>query len=280
MIEQAHAKINLCLDVVKRREDGYHILDMIMLPLALHDVLEVELANEDYFESNDDSVPFDKHHTVIKAYELMKEHFNLDIHVHVKLVKNIPSQAGLAGGSSDGAAMMRAIKQLCKLEVSDEELAQLSLKVGADVPFCYMQKPAQVKGIGEELTTFSFDYDPYVLLVKPNVGVSTKDAYQTLDLANCDHCNSDLVKEALIKHDLEKIAELVKNSLENSAFKLVEELADLKQAIKEQGLEVVLMSGSGSTIFALSEDENKVKQVANNFAKQGYFTCITRFMHK
>lgn len=278
MIEQAHAKINLCLDVVKRREDGYHILDMIMIPLALHDVLSVELADEDYFESNDESVPFDKHHTVIKAYELMKKTFNLDIHVHVKLIKNIPSQAGLAGGSSDGAAMMRAIKKLCNLAVSDEQLADLSLQVGADVPFCYMQKKAQVKGIGEQLTCFECDYDPYVLLVKPNVGVSTKDAYQTLDLNNCDHCNGDLVKEALLAHDLNKIAALVKNSLESSAFKLVEELASLKQELIKQGLEVVLMSGSGSTIFALSEDENKIKQACDYFKKQGYFACITKFL--
>lgn len=278
MIEQAHAKINLCLDVVKRREDGYHILDMIMIPLALHDVLSVELADEDYFESNDESVPFDKHHTVIKAYELMKKTFNLDIHVHVKLIKNIPSQAGLAGGSSDGAAMMRAIKKLCNLAVSDEQLADLSLQVGADVPFCYMQKKAQVKGIGEQLTCFECDYDPYVLLVKPNVGVSTKDAYQTLDLNNCDHCNGDLVKEALLAHDLNKIAALVKNSLESSAFKLVEELASLKQELIKQDLEVVLMSGSGSTIFALSEDENKIKQACDYFKKQGYFACITKFL--
>ncbi len=279
MIEKAYAKINLCLDVVSRRQDGYHELDMIMIPLTLHDELHVELSEQDEFVSNDESVPFNQSHTVVKAYQLMKEKYQFKKCVKVNLIKNIPSQAGLAGGSSDGAAMVKALKKLLNIEASDEELAELCLKIGADVPFCYYQKPAIVQGIGEKITRFDFKWDPYVLLVKPQMGVSTKDAYQTLNIDACDHCESEKVIQKLKENDLQGIHQFLKNSLEYSAFKLVPSLKQLKQTIQKQGFDIVLMSGSGSTIFAISDDEKIVDQAYQHFKKdQDLFVCKTKFL--
>ena len=278
MIEKAHAKINLCLDVKARRSDGYHELDMIMIPLQLHDVLEIEKSDVDHFESNDESVPFDQSHTVIKAYNLMKEQYGINQCVKVKLTKNIPSQAGLAGGSADGAAMVRAMNQLFELQADDEQLAKLCLKIGADVPFCYYQKPSIVQGIGEKIKRFEFLWDPHVLLVKPQMGVSTKDAYQTLNIEACDHLESDLIVDLLQNNTCEHIGPLLKNSLEYSAFRLVPQLKTLKQQIKEQGLDIVLMSGSGSTMFAISEDEQLIEKAYQYFKQdESLFVCKTQF---
>lgn len=279
MIKKAHAKINLCLDVIRRRSDGYHELDMIMLPLQLHDELHVEKNDIDLFSSNDDSVPFNESHTVIKAYRLMKERYGFEGCVKVNLIKNIPSQAGLAGGSSDGAAMVKALKELFEIKASDEELAEICLKIGADVPFCFYEKPAIVQGIGDKIKRFSFEWDPYVLLVKPAMGVSTKQAYQTLDIEKCDHVASDVVVEKLIKNKTNDLDQDLKNSLEYSAFQLVPQLKQLKTQLKDLGFKIVLMSGSGSTMFAISEDEQLINQAIKYFKQdETLFVCKTKFL--
>lgn len=279
MIEKAYAKINLCLDVVNKRADGYHNLDMIMLPLQLHDTLEISISEQHEAYSDDLSVAMDEHNTIIKARDLMIKTYQLKEKFKIVLHKQIPSQAGMAGGSADAAAVMRAIAKLCHLDVSIEELSMLGKKVGADVPFCVYSTPAQVQGIGEIVKPFTFTYQPHVLLVKPPMGVSTKEAFQRIDFENGEHPHSDEVIQILNEQKYYLLPQYAKNTLEASAFELVPEIATIKQTLKDMGLEMSLMSGSGSTVFALSEDLSLIQKAYDYFQqKENYFVMITSFL--
>ena len=279
MIEKAYAKINLSLDVVSKREDGYHNLDMIMIPLQLHDTLEINISENHEAYSNDDSVAMDEHNTIIKARNLMIETYQLKEKFKIVLHKEIPSQAGMAGGSADAAAVMRAIAKLCNLDVSIEELSMLGKKVGADVPFCVYSTPSQVQGIGEIVKPFEMKYKPYVLLVKPPMGVSTKEAFQRIDFKNGVHPSSDEIVSLLQQEAYEQLPNYAMNTLEASAFELVPEIQTIKQILKEMGLDMTLMSGSGSTVFSLSEDKERIEKAYEYFQqKKDYFVMITSFL--
>lgn len=275
---KAYAKINLCLDVVGKREDGYHELDMIMMPLELHDEITIELAKEDVYSCNIEGLVMDETNTVVKSVELMRKTFGLKEHFHVHVEKNIPAEAGLAGGSADGAAVLRAIRKLCHIDITIEELAQLGKQVGADVPFCVLSQCAIVKGIGEKLEPFDFSYPMHVVLIKPNKGVSTGKAFGMLDFHKCEHPDSAKVKEVLCAHEFEKLQDVIANSLEYSAFQLVPEIKDIKEDLLDMGFMSVLMSGSGSTVFALSEDKQLAQKAVEKYKKKdGYFALITSF---
>ena len=148
---KANAKVNLVLDVVRRMDNGYHELDMIMVPLSLCDVLNVTIAEEDQIVCGEANFPLDESNTIYKAILLMREHFALKEHFHVEVEKRIPMQAGMAGGSADGAAMLKAIVSLCNLSVDEEEMLVIAKKIGADVPFCYVNEASRVQGIGEKV---------------------------------------------------------------------------------------------------------------------------------
>ena len=176
MKERCYAKINLCLDVVRRREDGYHDLKMVMVPIDFYDVLEMVPAKETTISLNRYYLPVNDKNTVIKAIHVMQEHFGITQQYACVLQKHIPTQAGLAGGSADAAAAIRMIARMEHLSTTREELIECAREVGADVPFCLISKPALVEGIGEKIEPFPCHPDFGVLLVKPKRGVSTKTA--------------------------------------------------------------------------------------------------------
>ena len=277
MLQQAHAKINLTLNVVGRKENGYHELDMIMLPLELHDDIHIDLAQEDQFTSDDPLVKMDEHNTVVKAALLMKKTYALDTGFCVHLHKRIPSQAGMAGGSADAAAVMRGINALCDLQIPTLELAQLGKQVGADVPFCILDQSARVQGIGEVLTPFACDWQPHVLLIKPNIGVSTKEGFQTLDFKHCPHPDAGIVQTLLEEKRYDEIPSHIDNSLEYSAFRLVPVIQDIKLDLIQRGFDCVLMSGSGSTVFAITEDQTLVDNAIKAYQDTDYFVMETTF---
>lgn len=274
----AYAKINMCLNVVGKREDGYHELEMVMVPIDLHDILTVEFANEDIYTSNETSIPMDDSNTVVKAVHLMRSTFHLDQHFHIHVEKNIPAQAGLAGGSADGAAVLRAIKELCNINITLEELSLLGKQIGADVPFCVMQCCSIVKGIGEKIVPFNNRCDFEILLVKPQEGVPTGKAFSMLDFDVCDHPDCDVVKECMQEDDFECLCSSVSNSLEYSAFQIVPHIKEIKKELQELGFPLVLMSGSGSTVFACSKDHAFVEQCASKMKDKGYFVCKTHII--
>lgn len=267
----ANAKINLTLDVIKKRDDGYHELDMIMVPLSLADILEVNFADKDSILCDAQSFPLDESNTIYKAITLMREEYKLDQHFEVIVHKHIPMQAGLAGGSADGAAMLKAIVSLCQLIVSEEKLIALAKKIGADVPFCVVNQASRVQGIGERISRFAFHCPFYLLLVKPKEGVSTALAFRKIDFTNCVHPSVDKAQQALKDNDYEAFYACIGNTLEQSAIQIAPIIKTIKEELYEYGMDAVLMSGSGSTIFAISRDKQLVDKVEKQMRQRYSF---------
>lgn len=265
MIIKANAKINIALNVIKKRDDGYHEMDMIMTPIDLHDTLHIEAAKDDAFSANIDMI-FDESNTVVKALHVMRKAYPSIGHFHIHVEKRIPMQAGLAGGSADGAAVIIAIDKLCDLQLTEEALFALGVKVGADVPFCIANTLARVQGIGEVITPIDATLDISGILVKPASGVSTKDAFAGIDFAKAVHPNIDAIVKKITMQDDTYLA-LLDNTLEQPSLSLNADIKQVKQALEAYGFQVVLMSGSGSSVFALSKDKEalaKAKQELEN----------------
>ena len=278
MKRRAYAKVNLGLDVVCRRDDGYHELNMIMVPIDFYDVVEVNISDTMSFTSNVSYLPSDDKNTMLKAVNVMREHFGFSENFELKLMKHIPSQAGLAGGSSDAAATMHLIKDLLELETDDETMIQLAKKVGADVPFCYMEQPAQVSGIGEKMDYFDLETDFYLFLAKPYKGVSTKKAFDSINFNTIRHPNIEAIREGLENKNYYQVVGALGNSLEQPAFELVPQIREVKHDLLDMGFDGALMSGSGSTVFGLTKDKELMERVTSHFRKKGCFVRRTRII--
>ncbi|WP_303016874.1 4-(cytidine 5'-diphospho)-2-C-methyl-D-erythritol kinase [Holdemania massiliensis] len=271
MKQRAHAKINLCLDVVCRREDGYHELEMIMAPVNLYDTLNFEFCDELRLQSNVPYLPLDRRNTIIKAIELLREEYGFKENFEITLQKHIPTQAGMAGGSTDGAAAIRALNKMLRLGMDNDKMVEIAKKVGADVPFCLRSRPAFVTGIGENLEHFRVHTPFYLLLVKPYKGVSTKVAFETLDFSSAQHPDCRKMRQALMNNDYDGVIQSLGNTLEQSAFKLVPQIAAIKKDLLAMGFDGALMSGSGSTVFALTRDPELLEKGAAAMRKKAAF---------
>lgn len=275
MKERAYAKINLCLDVVGKREDGYHDLKMIMVPINFYDVLEMEFAPDTTLELNRDYLPINDKNTIIKAIHIMQEKYNITEEFRCRLEKHIPTRAGLAGGSADAAAAIRMINRMCNLHLTKDEMIAVGKEVGADVPFCILNRPAFVEGIGEKITTFSCSPDFYLLLIKPRKGVSTAEAFHIVDEQEGIHPDCKAMQEALEYNDYDDIISSLGNSMENAAMTLVPEIRKAKQDLLDLGFDGVLMSGSGSTVFGITKDVELLDRSIDILKKKKYFVRKT-----
>ena len=275
MKERAYAKINLCLDVVGKREDGYHDLKMIMVPINFYDVLEMEFAPETTLELNRDYLPINDKNTIIKAIHIMQEKYNITEEFCCRLEKHIPTRAGLAGGSADAAAAIRMINRMCNLHLTKDEMIAVGKEVGADVPFCILNRPAFVEGIGEKITTFSCSPDFYLLLIKPRKGVSTAEAFHIVDEQEGIHPDCKAMQEALEYNDYDGIISSLGNSMENAAMTLVPEIRKAKQDLLDLGFDGILMSGSGSTVFGITKDIELLDRSIDILKKKRYFVRKT-----
>lgn len=265
---KAYAKVNLSLNVVSRRADGYHELEMIMVPIDLYDVIEITKADRMHFECNDPDLLFDDKNTVVKAIQLLRDKYQFKDNFHVQVEKNIPAQAGLAGGSSDGATTLILLNELLGLNIIEEELYVLGNQIGADVPFCLYGKPAVVKGTGDKFEQIEIQTPFYLLLVKPLQGVSTKNAFERLNLSIAQHPDYQEVKRALEYNDYSTFLKKIGNSLEESASREVPEIAELKQELIEFGFDTALMSGSGSTVFGITQKEELLEEAIQHFNRR------------
>ncbi len=276
MKERAYAKINLCLDVVRRREDGYHELRMIMVPIDFYDLLEMEKADELSMSLNRYYLPVNEKNTVVKAIHVLQQRYGFDQNFACTLQKHIPTQAGLAGGSADAAAAIRMMNRMMHLHLSEDEMIDAAKEVGADVPFCTLNRPALVEGIGEKISTFQCDPDFSILLVKPKKGVSTKLAFSGLNFDTLEHPDVDGMKEALISNDYDGVIRCLGNSLEEVSFSLVPEIQQIKNDLLEIGFDGALMSGSGSTVFGITRSPRVMKEGMQVMKSNGYFVRLTK----
>lgn len=276
MKERAYAKINLCLDVVGRRDDGYHELKMIMVPIDFYDVLEMNIAYETTLELNRSYLPVNEKNTIIKAIRVMQETYGFREEFECRLSKHIPTRAGLAGGSADAAAAIRMINRMLRLDLSMNEMIEVGRQVGADVPFCIMNRPALVEGIGEKIMPFHCDPDFDILLVKPRKGVSTKEAFEIVDSSENEHPDCIRLMNALIMNDYEGVVSSLGNSLEPAAVQLVSEIRTVKNRLTEMGFDGVLMSGSGSTVFGITKNAGLLNDSMEQLRNERYFVRKTR----
>lgn len=287
IIVRALAKINLAIDVKTRREDGYHQIDMVTIPLKLHDSIEItpllgDGFKDTYLYCDDPTIICDESNLAYKALNVMKENKRITGCYQMMIHKRIPVQAGLGGGSADAAAVIRALDSYNK-EDKNEQLKienSLALSVGSDVPFCLLNKPARVSGIGEKLEVISIKDHYFVLIVKPEYGLSTKSVYEAYDLYDQDsikHPDIDKLIEALKVGDENGIKENMINVLSYPAIKALPEIQDLLNKLTDLGLPLNGMSGTGSACFALSKDKRLLEHCLNILEGQGYSCYFTEF---
>lgn len=265
--KKAYAKVNLALDVLRRREDGYHDVKMIMQNLDIYDELEFTMIPREEInislEANRPDIPTDERNLIYKAIKMMFDEYNLTGNVHVKLIKNIPVEAGMAGGSTDCAAALHGINELFELNLSLDELMKIGVRIGADVPYCVMAKTALSEGIGEILTPVKSLLGCYVLVVKPPVNVSTKMVYTNLKANELErHPDVDGMIEALEAEDLEGVASRMENVLETVTTVLYPEIEVIKKEMKDCGALNSIMSGSGPTVFGVFLSREKADKAA------------------
>lgn len=275
---KAYAKINISLDIVGKREDGYHLLEMIMQSIDLYDELNIEKQNKDItIKCNKPYVPTDERNLAYKAAKLFMEKYKINSGVSININKNIPVCAGLAGGSTDGAAVLKAMNTIFDIHASDEELMELGLQLGADVPYCIKGGTALCRGIGEEVTKLNDFKDKILVLVKPPFGVSTKSVYQEFDLSKArSHPNTDVLIKAIEENDLRIVANNMKNLLENVTLRKHKILINIKEEMKNSGSIGTMMSGSGPTVFAFFDDMLKAQKCFEKMKLKYNDVFITR----
>lgn len=279
---KALAKINLGLDVVRKREDGYHEVKMVMQTIHLFDRLEMKKtqADEITITTNLTFLPTNENNLVYKAAKLLKDEFSIKDGIDVKLHKHIPVAAGMAGGSTDAAAVLYGMNSMFELGLSKGELMQRGVKIGADVPYCIMRGTALAEGIGEKLTALPPMVKCPVLIAKPQISVSTKFVYENLKLnEGIVHPDIDTLISDIEAKDLPKIAADMGNILETVTIPNYPVIAQIKDLMKEQGALNAMMSGSGPTVFGLFDTEETAvrayeKMRKSGLAKQVYLTSI------
>lgn len=279
---KALAKINLGLDVVRRREDGYHEVRMIMQTIHLYDRLKITKTKTPGIEihSNLPFLPVNENNLVYKAGQLLMEEFDIREGVRVDLLKRIPVAAGMAGGSSDAAAMLYGINQLFELKLSRQALMDRGVTIGADVPYCLMRGTALAEGIGEKLRQLSPMVKCPVLIAKPQISVSTKFVYQNLKLdEHTVHPDISTLIQDIRNKDLHAIAKDMGNVLETVTIPNYPVIAQIKEQMMHSGAVNSMMSGSGPTVFGLFENEKQAQKAYDDMkqtglAKQLYLTSI------
>lgn len=256
---KANAKINLSLDVLRKRDDGYHEVKMIMQSINLHDDVYIEIIDEGiYVSCNKSWVPSGSGNIAYKAAELLKEKYEIKKGFKIKIIKNIPVSAGLAGGSADSAAVILGINKLFSLNLDRKEMMDLGKTIGADVPFCIRGGTMLSEGIGEILTPVEpFKY-VNIVLVKPKIPVSTEWVYKNLNLNYIpERPDIPLILEAIKRKDIECVAKNMKNVLETVTAKKHMVIGEIKQKLMELGALGSMMSGSGPTVFGIFENKEK-----------------------
>lgn len=278
MLVKAYAKINISLDVVGKRDDGYHLLEMIMQNIELYDLIDVTKRDSGIeIKCNIPYVPTDERNLAYKAAKLFLDTYKIKGGVFINIRKNIPVAAGLAGGSSNAAAVLKAMRDLYEVNVSDEELTKLGVKIGADVPYCFVGGTALCTGIGDLVKPLKPFKDHILVVVKPNFGVSTKEVYGALDINKINlHPKTTEIISAIERNDLKETATLMKNVLENVTLKKHYILREIKKEMIRQGALNALMSGSGPTIFAFFDDMLKAQRCFERMKERYTEVFITR----
>ncbi|MBE7031037.1 MAG: 4-(cytidine 5'-diphospho)-2-C-methyl-D-erythritol kinase [Ruminococcaceae bacterium] len=270
-----HAKINLALDVLERLDNGYHRVSMIMQSLELHDTVSVAPCDGGItLTASTQSIPCDETNLAHRAATLFFEHTGIRGGATIHIEKRIPVSAGLAGGSGNAAGVLRALDLLYQTELGEETLAELGARLGADVPFCLLTGTALAEGLGTELTPLEPFPSTAVLLVKPDVEVSTAWAYRNFDLSNAGKLDVDGIAAHIT--DVEYVSAHMGNALRTVTVPAHPEIARIEQKMLDCGALGAMMSGSGPTVFGLFANEDMARQAYHAFSQDDCFVALTR----
>lgn len=280
IIKKAYAKVNLALDVIRRRTDGYHEVRMIMQTVDLYDILTFTRQSSPgiVVMTDKEELPGDENNLIYKAAKLIMETCSIREGIKIELQKKIPMAAGMAGGSTDAAAVFHGMNEMFGLGMSEEEMCALGVKIGADVPYCIKGGTALAEGIGEILTKLRKAPPCVVLIAKPDIDVSTRYVYENLHAERLEfHPDIDGMRAAMELGDLRGMAERMENVLETVTVKAYPVINEIKGVMKEKGALNALMSGSGPTVFGIFENEEKARNAYNgiveaNLAKQVFIS--------
>ncbi len=266
LFEKALAKINLTLDVLYKRDDGFHEVEMIMTTIDLFDHIQLTELDEDviHIKSEKKFVPDDKRNLAYQAAEKLKSKYNINKGVLITIDKQIPVAAGLAGGSSDAAAVLRGLNRLWNLNLTFEELAAIGNEIGSDIAFCIYGGTAIAKGRGEKIEKLPSPPPCWVILAKPSIGVSTKAVYGNLVLEDLKHPNTEAMRKAMVHGDYEGMCNHLGNVLENVTLNLYPQVNQIKDLMFKVGADNVLMSGSGPTVFGLTKQKSRADRIYNS----------------
>lgn len=284
VVIKAMAKVNLGLDVLRRRENGYHDVKMVMQTVNLYDTLTIT-KREDVqiaISTNAGELPLTEDNLIYKAAKLLFEYVKKECGASIQLDKQIPIAAGMAGGSTDAAATLLGLNALYEFGLSKEELAHIGVRIGADVPYCIYGGTYLSEGIGEELTKLPDAPDCFVVIAKPGIGVSTKYVYENLHIETVsDHPDVDGMIEAIKAGSLDGVTAKMANVLETVTIKQYPEIAQMKECLEKNGAERALMSGSGPTVFGIFKEEEKAKSALEQLndtglVNQGFVTTFAK----
>ena len=269
---KANAKINLGLDIVGTREDGYHLLKTVMQSVTLCDIITLKKSDKITLSCSDDTIPCDEKNLAFKAAKLFFEETKINSGAEISIEKNIPSQAGLGGGSANAAGTIFALNKLYETDLSDEKLCEIGAKIGSDVPFCIVGGTMLCEGVGEKLTPIKSIPDMKILIAKGTGGISTIEAYKTYDkLDGIKHPDVDALINAI--NNGEKFSHLCGNVLELTAF--LSSVDEIKETMIELGAENSMMTGSGSAVFGIFSDERLAEKCSENLKKSGLFSFVS-----
>ena len=261
---EANAKINLTLDILGKRPDGYHEVAMVMQTVGLHDTLTLEKREQGI--SLNINVPWlkaDEKNLAWRAAALVQEEFGLTGGVHIELTKRIPVAAGLAGGSADAAAVLKGMSELYGLNLSDNKLCELGAKLGSDIPFCLLGGTMLATGRGEVLKRLPDMPETWVVLVEPRISVSTALAYQNYDEQGAErHPDNEAIQKEIARGNRNGVAKLLCNVLESVTINKYDVIERYKQMMLAKGAMASMMSGSGPTVFALAKNREQAEEIA------------------
>ena len=278
MKKKAYGKLNLGLNVIRKRSDGYHDLQMVTVPVDLFDTVEI-IPNDTLSVVTDKwYLPLDEKNTVYQAIKLMHEEYGTPLNYHVKLVKNIPTQAGMAGGSSDGATAINIINELNNLNLSQQQLIDIGVKIGADVPYCLFSRPSLVTGIGDQLQFLDIYTDFHLFIAKPKFGISTGSLFSnlTIDKANQDEFNQ--LVEGLTRGNYSQIEKNLVNDLQAAAIKVRPEVQEIIDDLKAFGFDNACMTGAGSVVFGITQSESLARSAVTEFYLKYPFVKKTKII--
>ncbi|WP_027108033.1 4-(cytidine 5'-diphospho)-2-C-methyl-D-erythritol kinase [Lacticigenium naphthae] len=265
IIEKAPAKINLSLDVLSKRSDGFHEMEMIMTSIDLADWLTFTLQEEGTIQLTSDSsfMPHDERNIVFQTALLVKNRFKITQGVSIHIEKHIPIAAGLGGGSSDAAATLRGLNRLWEMDLSLDQLAELGEEIGSDVPFCVYGKTAYATGRGEKIELIENIPPCWVVLVKPHKGLSSWKVFENLEVEKLPHFDTQAILEAIEAQSYTDLVKRAGNALEGISVLQQPKIEKIKERMLKFGADTALMSGTGPTIYGLCKHHSRAKRVVN-----------------